>query len=71
MSRTRHHGDNQKRRQFGKEWRWLGNWPRWWDQMFHNRPRRAAERLALHRELRNPDEDVLHPLDRKPHKYYW
>ncbi len=71
MSRTKHHGDNQKKRTFGRTWWWMRNYPRWWDRLFHTKPRRAAERQAIHKELSHPEWDVLHPLDHKPHKYYW
>lgn len=47
-------------------------YPRWWDKMFHTRPRRSAVR-ALEREALISDEvaDLIWPLDKKPHQYYW
>lgn len=71
MARTYHHGDKQKERHLGLEdWRWSSNYPRWWDQMFHTRPRRQEERL-LCRLAERDVEDGIWPLSKKPHKYYW
>lgn len=71
MSRTRHHGMKQKQRQFGENWWWMMNYPRSWDHLQHTKPRRAAERQSLHDAVKRPDHDVIHPLDHKPHRYYW
>jgi hypothetical protein len=70
VSRTRHHGDKAKERTHGDSWRWLGNYPGWWDTMMHHKPRRQAERSIKHKILRG-DEETLWPLDKKPHIYYW
>jgi len=53
-------------------YRW--GYPKHWDYTYHTRPRRAKERMALRRLLIDGgdfDGDVLFPLDRKPHIYYW
>lgn len=47
------------------------NYPKWWDHVFHTKPRRAAERKAVHEAMKNPEKDVIFPLDHKPHQYYW
>jgi len=70
VSRTRHHGHNAKQRLYGDSWRWLGSYPGWWDTMFHHRPRRQKELLAKRRVLKG-EEEILWPLDKKPHHYYW
>jgi len=70
VSRTKHHGDKAKEREFGSSWGWLGSYPNWWDTMFHHKPRRQRERQARHKVLRG-DEDELWPLDKKPHKYFY
>lgn len=66
MSRTRHHGYQGKRRAFGDNWRWLRNWPKWWDKLMHHAPARRQERDML-RKL----EEEGYPDRRKPHNYYW
>lgn len=71
MARTRHHGDKAKRKTFGRLWWWFLNEPKWWRKLMHTRPRRAAEKQSLHEAVKHPERDVIHPLDRKPHKYYW
>lgn len=73
MSRTSHHGRNQKKRTFGSSYWWMQNYPKWWDHIFHTKPRRAKERQALDRVKRDlyNGENELFPLDHKPHEYYW
>lgn len=46
-------------------------YPRWWDKVFHTRPRRAATRSAERAALLTDAEGLIWPLDKKPHKYYW
>ncbi len=66
MSRTRHHGFQGKRRTFGDSWRWMRNWPRWWDKLRHHAPARRQERDMLAKL-----EEENYPDRRKPHNYYW
>lgn len=73
MSRTRHHGKNQKKRQFGDEWRWMDSWPKEWDTQFHIRPRRRKDKQKCKKVLKQVDngDSELFELDKKPHYYYW
>lgn len=71
MSRTRHHGKRNKQRQHGDMWWWWKQTPSWWNKLFHTKPRRVAEKQAIEKAVKHPDSDVVHPLDRKPHRYYW
>ena len=52
---------------------WLNTWPRAHDILYHNRPRRRAEKLCeFHVKRGVVDlEDFTWPLSRKPHKYFW
>lgn len=52
--------------------------PKWWNKLMHTRPRRSAERVAINRLYRICDWDdgwldceVVFPLSKKPHQYYW
>ena len=52
---------------------WLGNWPAWWDIVFHRRPHRrrafATTRAVM---LGKIDADAaVWPVSKKPHNYYW
>lgn len=51
----------------------MGNWPRWWDYVFHTRPKRAATREMERRVMQGDDPDAMAwPLgSRKPHLYFW
>ena len=73
MSRTKHHGKKAKEKSFGDNWYWMRNYPKVWDYFMHTRPRRAAEKKAIGLSKVDPDlgENVLFPLDHKPHQYYW
>ncbi len=66
MSRTRHHGDKQKKRLFGRFWFWLRSEPSWWHKMKTHIPARAKEKAMLHRL-----EEENYPDRKKPHDYYW
>lgn len=52
---------------------WLRHWPKWWDVVFHNRPRRSRTRHEARKVLIDPDyaDRALWPLSKKPHIYYW
>jgi len=53
---------------------WLRHWPRWWDIVFHTRPRRIETHRLEHKILSghlDPD-DAAWPLgNHRPHVYYW
>lgn len=51
----------------------LNSWPRWHDILYHNRPRRTAEKRLARRVIKGDIdlEDVAWPLAKKPHQYYW
>lgn len=53
---------------------WLRHWPRWWDVIFHGRPKRRATQALLNKVRRDEldADDVAWPLrSHRPHKYYW
>jgi hypothetical protein len=46
--------------------------PARWNIEFHNRPRRRRNRLTCHAVVQGADVDeLLWPLEKKPHHYYW
>ena len=48
--------------------------PKWWDKVMHTRPRRAQERMAIRQLLAEGgdyDGDIVFPLSKKPHNWYW
>jgi len=50
----------------------LNSWPRSHDILLHTRPSRRAWRRVERQILRGIDhDDMVFPLDKKPHKYYW
>ena len=55
----------------GRKYNW--GYPRWHDILFHNRPRRAAEKRQERRVLLGMEdlENNNWPLSKKPHQYYW
>ena len=77
-SRALHSGSyssNALERRLGSRYHqraWLESYPRSWDKICHTRPGRAKARLAERDILRGADPDeVLWPLGKKPHIYYW
>ncbi len=52
---------------------WLGNWPRWWDIVFHTRPKRRENRALEQKIMKgyDPDELVWPAGNHKRHTYYW
>lgn len=53
---------------------WLRHWPRWWDVMFHTRPRRRRDAELTHRIMHgtlDPDNAAWDPGNTRPHNYYW
>lgn len=71
MSRTYHHGDKAKARQYGRNWRWFRATPSEWNRLHHTKPKRQQERRILHRVIRGEYEQVWPLGSRKPHVYYW
>lgn len=57
----------------GRYYWWMGNWPRWWDIVFHTRPnRRRASVVTRNVLLGKVDvDDASWPVSKKPHIYYW
>ena len=75
-SRTRVRGaglNKWESKKLGNEWRWLSNWPAWWDIVFHRRPhRRRAAKTTRQILLGKVDaEGAIWPVSKKPHNYYW
>lgn len=52
---------------------WLNTWPRWWDVLFHNRPRRRKDHKVCRDIVRGDQDhaDAIWAVEKKPHKYYW
>lgn len=51
----------------------MQSWPRYWDVIFHRRPRRRRDAELTRAVLRgviDPD-DTAWSVDKKPHNYYW
>lgn len=75
MSRTKHHGDKNKKKLYGDLWWWFKSEPKEWRKMHKTRPRRRqthSANTALFREVDYEDfNDTKYPLDRRPHIYYW
>lgn len=73
MSRTRHHGDKAKQRQFGDNWQWLRSTPSEWVRIMMTKPQRAETRRLLHavQKMDDLDDAPQFPLAKKPHVYYW
>lgn len=61
------------RNSWPSQFRMMRNWPKWFDVIEHNRPRRredAAVAKAVLCGKIDPDE-ALWPLSRRPRSYYW
>ena len=71
MSRTYHHGDNNKYRLYGNAWHWYANEPKWWRNLMKHRPKRTEERDLLSKVMVDGEDDGIWPLDKKPWRYYW
>jgi hypothetical protein len=51
---------------------WTRRYPAWWDREFHTRPHRANTRRLEKKVMKGADPDeVVWPLAKKPHNYYW
>jgi hypothetical protein len=52
---------------------WIRHWPRWWDIVFHTRPRRRRDAELTHAVQRGvlDADNVAWSVDKKPHHYYW
>jgi hypothetical protein len=72
-ARTRGGKMPRERKDRVDDWRWLSNWPAWWDLVFHRRPpRRRDKRLERAVLFDRIDADAAcWPTWRKPHKYFW
>jgi hypothetical protein len=60
-------GDQFKGRKYN-----LG-YPRWHDILYHTRPRRARERHCERAVMHCPShaDEIIWPLENRPHIYYW
>ena len=51
---------------------YYSNTPHWWHNEFHERPmRRQVKRALRDVSLANMGEEVILPVFKKPHIYYW
>lgn len=52
---------------------WLNTWPRWWDVVFHTRPRRRRDKATMQAVKSGWIEaDAANwSVGNKPHSYYW
>ncbi len=52
---------------------WLRHWPRWWDIIFHTRPRRRRDDALTRAVARGAldADNVAWSVEHKPHRYYW
>ena len=51
---------------------WMGSWPAWWDIIYHRRPHRARTKALKRKLMAGVDPDnVVWPVPKKPHNYYW
>jgi hypothetical protein len=71
--RTSSSGRSLDKHDRAKYYNWMGNWPRWWDIVYHTRPKRAHNRMLLAKLRAGADPDsIAWPLgNHKPHSYYW
>jgi len=69
MSRTRHHGTVNKKREFGEDWHWMRQEPKAWRREYKHVPRRAELKRSIVKFKRG--EETVWPLDKKPWIYYW
>ena len=61
-----------KKRKFGDDWRWYRDTPRWWRLVFMTRPKRREVKRLETKILKGEDaEELVWPVDKKPHLYYW
>lgn len=51
----------------------MKSWPKWWDVLWHTRPRRREVAKLEHEVKAGVDPDgIAWPVsNHKPHKYYW
>lgn len=51
---------------------WMYWYPAWHDILFHRRPHRRATKEVEGKLLRGADpDDLVWPVSKKPHVYYW
>lgn len=73
MSRTKHHGDREKEKKFGKMWFWYRSTPSEWVNKKMTRPQRVKVRALLRGVVKDEldSSEVMFPLAKKPHIYFW
>lgn len=52
----------------------MRSYPRWWDIIFHTKPKRRAQQAMLQGVIKGrvDADDAAWPLgNHKPHNYYW
>lgn len=51
----------------------LRNYPRWWDIVFHTRPKRRRDAKRLRQVIHGADPDGIawELASRRPHQFYW
>jgi hypothetical protein len=72
MARTRRDTLQAKRKRglAPWDWLWMQRVPRWWNDLYHTRPARRAEKALEHKATRG-EEPTEWPDHKRPHKYYW
>lgn len=51
---------------------YMGSWPAWWDILHHRRPHRRKTKVVEFKVMRGDDlDDLVWPLAKRPHTYYW
>lgn len=68
-----HHKRKKARSRARSNVKSMSSWPKWWDVLFHTRPRRREEREIEKKLLKgdDPDSAIFPPGNHKPHNYYW
>lgn len=68
--RTNVRGRHHDARSAPPSYNWMAHWPRWWDIVFHTRPRRRRTRVAEIKVMQGLDPDaILWPVEKRPHVY--
>lgn len=64
---------NEWKKLWPDEFSWTSSSPRWHDILYHNRPRRHRERIKCSQIVNGSldADEVIWPLEKKPHHYYW
>lgn len=73
MPRSKHHGSKEKKKKFGDLYWCYKSTPSAWINRKMTRPQRVIVRALSRSIVKGGDRegDVLFPLAKKPHIYYW